>query len=35
MSGEILTTEQMGRAGFPQVSYELLTGGIVALHLGR
>ena len=27
--------EQMGRAGFPQVSYELLTGGIVALHLGR
>jgi len=26
---------EMGRAGFPQVEYEYLTGGIVALHLGR
>lgn len=27
--------EAMRRAGFSQVSYEFLTGGIVALHLGR
>jgi demethylmenaquinone methyltransferase/2-methoxy-6-polyprenyl-1,4-benzoquinol methylase len=26
--------EEMRRAGFAQVSYEYLTGGIVALHLG-
>ena len=27
--------DQMQRAGFRQVSYEFLTGGIVALHLGQ
>jgi demethylmenaquinone methyltransferase/2-methoxy-6-polyprenyl-1,4-benzoquinol methylase len=27
--------EQMRRAGFAQVSYEFLTGGIVALHVGQ
>ena len=27
--------EDMKRAGFEQVDYDYLTGGIVALHLGR
>jgi demethylmenaquinone methyltransferase/2-methoxy-6-polyprenyl-1,4-benzoquinol methylase len=27
--------DAMGRAGFAEVTYEFLTGGIVALHLGR
>jgi demethylmenaquinone methyltransferase/2-methoxy-6-polyprenyl-1,4-benzoquinol methylase len=27
--------DQMRRAGFDQVEFERMTGGIVALHIGR